>query len=306
MSCIKEAHHASLALITLVTPHYFNAVARSGYVGPRFRRFCSDYGMPITIIAVTGLAYWGRFDTFVLEPNMTLPVTVQSFQAANDRPWLVPFWALPGHYIGIAFPFGFVLFILFYFDSNVSSLIAQGSEFPLRKPSGFHWDFFLLGITTFIAGLLGIPAPNGLIPQAPLHTASLVVLGYEDTSDSSTATAVNTPHGQSLTSGSATPVPEDAHAVQMEAMEQGSAIGPGAGREASTGVKLNETTLRSRLLHSFSAEAKEEKRKQGEELQGKREVPIAVVEQRVSNLAQGALCTSTIRFNHSCCSLQMV
>ena len=73
--------------------------------------------------------------------------------------------------------------------------MAQGSEFPLRKPPGFHWDIFLLGITTFIAGLLGIPAPNGLIPQAcsfhlavksglltsccqaPIHTQSLVVLG---------------------------------------------------------------------------------------------------------------------------------
>ena len=55
--------------------------------------------------------------------------------------------------------------------------MAQGSEFPLRKPPSFHYDFFLLGITTLIAGLLGLPAPNGLIPQAPIHTASLVVWG---------------------------------------------------------------------------------------------------------------------------------
>ena len=57
----------------------------------------------------------------------------------------------------------------------VSSLIAQGTEFPLRKPPGFHWDIFLLGFTTGIAGLLGIPFPNGLIPQAPFHTQSLCV-----------------------------------------------------------------------------------------------------------------------------------
>ncbi|KAK5275395.1 hypothetical protein LTR40_013104, partial [Exophiala xenobiotica] len=54
-----------------------------------------------------------------------------------------------------------------------SSLIAQGSEFPLRKPPGFHWDIFLLGLSTGVAGLLGIPFPNGLIPQAPFHTTSL-------------------------------------------------------------------------------------------------------------------------------------
>lgn len=57
----------------------------------------------------------------------------------------------------------------------MSSLIAQGTEFPLRKPAGFHWDIFLLGITTGVAGLLGIPFPNGLIPQAPFHTNALCV-----------------------------------------------------------------------------------------------------------------------------------
>lgn len=53
--------------------------------------------------------------------------------------------------------------------------MAQGTELPLCKPPGFHWDIFLLGLTTFIAGILGIPFPNGLIPQAPFHTNSLCV-----------------------------------------------------------------------------------------------------------------------------------
>lgn len=33
----------------------------------------------------------------------------------------------------------------------------------------------MLGLTTFVAGLLGIPFPNGLIPQAPFHTNALCV-----------------------------------------------------------------------------------------------------------------------------------
>jgi len=45
----------------------------------------------------------------------------------------------------------------------------------LKKPGGFHWDFFLLGTTTLISGILFIPFPNGLVPQAPVHTASLTV-----------------------------------------------------------------------------------------------------------------------------------
>lgn len=50
---------------------------------------------------------------------------------------------------------------------------AQARQYPLKKPAGFHWDFFLLGCTSFIAGILGLPLPNGLVPQAPVHTDSL-------------------------------------------------------------------------------------------------------------------------------------
>lgn len=45
----------------------------------------------------------------------------------------------------------------------------------MKKPAGFHWDIFLLGLTTGVAGILGLPFPNGLIPQAPFHTESLCV-----------------------------------------------------------------------------------------------------------------------------------
>ncbi|KAK9251322.1 hypothetical protein V1507DRAFT_444841 [Lipomyces tetrasporus] len=69
--------------------------------------------------------------------------------------------------------------LLFYYDHNVSSLTAHAREFPLKKPGGFHWDFFLLGCTTFIAGILGLLMPNGLAPQAPVHTDSLTVYETE-------------------------------------------------------------------------------------------------------------------------------
>lgn len=103
--------------------------------------------------------------------------------------------------------------------------MAQGSEFPLRKPPSFHYDFFLLGITTLIAGLLGLPAPNGLIPQAPIHTASLVVRGRP------------------------------------------------------TNNKRDE-----------EKDAEVQKSREGDDRYHSHEMPVSVVEQRVSNLLQGALC----------------
>jgi hypothetical protein len=75
-------------------------------------------------------------------------------------------------------------------------------------------------VTTFLAGLLGVPAPNGLIPQAPIHTRALLVHGF---------------------------VPRATDDEELRDKNHG----------------INERP---------------------------REVPVAVVEQRVSNLAQGSLC----------------
>jgi hypothetical protein len=121
--------------------------------------------------------------------------------------------------------------------------MAQGSEFPLRKPPGFHYDFFLLGISTFIAGLIGLPAPNGLIPQAPIHTKSLLVLGQPQKDASRSHQVVH-----------------------------------------STGTS-DSSTHRDSVAAAFLPAIGDSDSSQHEE------VPVlAVVEQRVSNLAQGSLC----------------
>lgn len=224
-----------LALLMLVTSFLFQRLSETTLFHRHIRRFFSDYGMPISLIATSSMAYWGRFNTS--DPT-TLPVG-GAFQAANGRVWLVKFWELDGKWVGIALPFGIILWILFFFDHNVSSLIAQGSQFPLRKPPGFHYDFFLLGITTFIAGLIGVPAPNGLIPQAPIHTASLLVMGKPLQKDIDEEVQITKPSSQS-------------------------------------GNDSNNAVIRMEKRFDYSV--------------SQQEAPIAVVEQRVSNLAQGSLC----------------
>ncbi|KAF4617309.1 hypothetical protein D9613_006003 [Agrocybe pediades] len=236
-----------LAILMLVTAFLFNSLSQTPYFHRHVRRFMADYGMPISLVATSAMAYWGRFN--YANPS-TLPVG-GAFQAAGGRTWLVRFWELDGKWVGIAFPFGLILWILFFFDHNVSSLMAQGSEFPLRKPPGFHWDFFLLGVTTFIAGLLGLPAPNGLIPQAPIHTTSLVVMGRSPRAEKDEETP-------------------------------------------ATNVSTTPSQIRSRLSSNLDDDTTPPLQSNEETLdlvgRDDREVPVAVVEQRVSNLAQGSLC----------------
>lgn len=161
-----------VALLLFAFAYLCGIIGASPLLHRHMRKFIDDYGTPLCLIFFTGFVYWGHMRNVKLE---TLP-TGRAFQPTAPRTWFVDFWSTTSvGEIFTALPFGLLLTILFWFDHNVSALIAQGSEYPLRKPPGFHWDIFLLGITTLVAGFLGIPFPNGLIPQAPFHTASLCV-----------------------------------------------------------------------------------------------------------------------------------
>lgn len=112
-----------LALLMVFTAFGFQVLSRAPLFHKHVRRFLEDYGMPISLVAASAMAYWGRFN--FANPT-TLPVG-RAFLPAADRPWLVKFWELEGRWVGIALPFGFVLWILFFFDHNVSVSNSFGS-----------------------------------------------------------------------------------------------------------------------------------------------------------------------------------
>ncbi|KAL8717951.1 MAG: hypothetical protein Q9225_004858 [Loekoesia sp. 1 TL-2023] len=161
----------TVALLVLMVAYLCGVIGGSSLFQRYVRKFIEDYGTSLTIMFFTGFVHIGRMRSVDLD---TLP-TSKAFFPTQDRGWFIHFWNIDVGDVFLAIPFAVLLTILFYFDHNVSSLIAQGTEFPLRKPAGFHWDLFLLGLTTGVGGLLGIPFPNGLIPQAPFHTNALCV-----------------------------------------------------------------------------------------------------------------------------------
>ncbi|EGX45337.1 hypothetical protein AOL_s00170g44 [Orbilia oligospora ATCC 24927] len=142
------------------------------FFNPTVRGFIADYAYPIATVFWVGFCHipGNLKDTHV----QLLPIT-QAFQPSTDRDWVIDFWNLDVKWVFASMPFGFLITLLFYYDHNVSSLTAQAKQYPLKKPGGFHWDFFLLGCTSFVSAVIGIPLPNGLVPQAPVHTDSLCV-----------------------------------------------------------------------------------------------------------------------------------
>ena len=185
MSCM-------IAILYFLTINGLELLGGSTVFRPVFRGLLADYAYVFATLFWVGFSHipGNLEDTDISR----VPIS-RAFYPTQDRGWLLHFWELDVKWVFAALPFGFLIMLLFYYDhvcfpflplvpnkqrdtdqmQNVSSLGAQARHFPLKKPAGFHWDFFLLGCTTFISGIIGIPMPNGLVPQAPVHTDSLTI-----------------------------------------------------------------------------------------------------------------------------------
>ena len=86
---------------------------------------------------------------------------------------------VPAGQVGVALIPALIITVLFFFDHNVSAQLAQVDDFNLEKPPAYHYDFLLQGLNTLLLGLLGLPPTNGVLPQAPMHTRSLMGVGQD-------------------------------------------------------------------------------------------------------------------------------
>ena len=131
-----------------------------------------EYAAAISIVLFIAIPHIGELaslDTVTLHVSTSFKPT-----SPTRETFFVEFWKLPAMWIFGAIIPGLVITILFFFDHEVSSIICTIDRYGTRKPTGFAWDIALLGTTTAICGILGLPPANGLLPQAPLHSESLM------------------------------------------------------------------------------------------------------------------------------------
>ncbi|KAL9098403.1 MAG: hypothetical protein Q9163_005933, partial [Psora crenata] len=144
---------------------------------PLFHRYIRmglvEYAAAISIIIFIGMPHVGELASL---DKQTLQVSDHIFQPSDPgrSVFFVRFWHLPVSWIFAAMIPGFIITVLFFFDHEVSSIICTMDRYGTKKPGGFAWDIVLLGTTTALCGFLGIPPANGLLPQAPLHSESLL------------------------------------------------------------------------------------------------------------------------------------
>jgi len=166
------------------------ALSTANSWAPLFHRYIrmglSEYAAAISIILFIGMPHVGELATL---DKQTLVVQKSFRPTSPERSvFFVRFWELPVEWIFISIIPGAIITVLFYFDHEISSIICTLPRYGTKKPGGFAWDIVLLGTTTAICGILGIPPANGLLPQAPLHSESLLHTVALPSPDSETGT----------------------------------------------------------------------------------------------------------------------
>ncbi|KAL2689592.1 hypothetical protein Neosp_003650 [[Neocosmospora] mangrovei] len=132
----------------------------------------TEYAAAISIVFWIGIPYIGELADL---DHVRLEVQTKFRPTNPDRhSFFVRFWDLPVEWVFLSMIPGAIVTVLFYFDHEISSIICTVKRYGTKKPGGYAWDIVLLGTTTIICGILGIPPANGLLPQAPLHSESLM------------------------------------------------------------------------------------------------------------------------------------
>nr|GMD38772.1 boron transporter 4-like [Ipomoea batatas] len=151
--------------------------ARSWWYGTGwFRSFIADYGVPLMVLVWSALSY-----SIPAKVPSGVPRRLYSplaWDSGATQHWTViqDMGRVPAAYIFAALIPAMMIAGLYFFDHSVASQLAQQKEFNLKNPSAYHYDIFLLGFMTLLCGLIGLPPSNGVLPQSPMHTKSLVVL----------------------------------------------------------------------------------------------------------------------------------
>lgn len=138
-----------------------------------FRMGLREYAAAIAIIFFIGIPYVGELKPLNKDTLVTSSDAFRPTKPGRET-FYVRFWELPAPWVFAAIIPGAIVTVLFFFDHEISSIICTIRRYGTRKPTGYAQDIVLLGLTTALCGMLGIPPANGLLPQAPLHSESLM------------------------------------------------------------------------------------------------------------------------------------
>uniref|UniRef100_A0A4W4HAZ5 Anion exchange protein n=1 Tax=Electrophorus electricus TaxID=8005 RepID=A0A4W4HAZ5_ELEEL len=156
---------------------YFLRIFKNGYFLPgKVRRLMGDFGVPIAILLMVAV------DISINDTYTQKLVVPQGLQVSNPaaRGWLInptgerkpfPVWMM----IACVVP-AFLVFILIFLESQITTLIISKPERKMVKGSGFHLDLLILVILGGCSALFGMPWLSATTVRSVTHANALTVM----------------------------------------------------------------------------------------------------------------------------------
>jgi hypothetical protein len=140
----------------------------------------ADFGVPLAIMLMSMVP-------FCFFPTVALPLMPGALQVAptaGPRSWLVPLFSIPPRIIAAsAIPAVFVSLLIFLDQTMTCRLVNKLTSPRLRKAQGYNLDLAVVGVTTALASIFGLPWMVASAVPSLNHVRTLTVASASEGGD---------------------------------------------------------------------------------------------------------------------------
>ncbi|XP_047701948.1 band 3 anion transport protein isoform X1 [Prionailurus viverrinus] len=176
---------ALLSLVLMAGTFFLAMILRkfknSSYFPGWLRRVIGDFGVPISILIMV-LVDFSVKDTYTQKLSVPKGLSVSN---SSVRGWII-------HPLGLYSPFpiwmmfasvlpAFLVFILIFLESQITTLLISKPERKMVKGSGFHLDLLLIIGMGGVGALFGLPWLSATTVRSITHANALTVMVKDST-----------------------------------------------------------------------------------------------------------------------------
>ena len=155
-----------LAIGTFLLGLALHNFRKSPYLNHFTREFLYDYSLAASVIVMSFVGTFGfsavKFDEFYLKSDGEWPFTFHSIRfqdqcdSINGTVIETGNNCLRNSDVWLAGGLGFCMSLLFFLDQGFGQALTNSIEHKLRKPVGYHYDLFLVGVINGGLSLFGL------------------------------------------------------------------------------------------------------------------------------------------------------
>ncbi|XP_062451446.1 LOW QUALITY PROTEIN: band 3 anion transport protein [Rhea pennata] len=184
-----EPNTALLSLLLMAGTFFLALFLRkfknSAFLPGKVRRLIGDFGVPISIFVMALIDFFIK-DTYTQKLKVPKGLEVTNSSARN---WFInpmgnhkafPIWMMFASVVP-----AFLVFILIFLETQITTLLISKPERKLVKGSGFHLDLLLIVGMGGIAALFGVPWLSATTVRTITHANALTVMSKTSSGDKS-------------------------------------------------------------------------------------------------------------------------